>query len=62
MICRNFPYHEKDLRDHYPYGLFAADMKDIVRIHASSGTSGKPTTVAYTKNDMIIGQILLRER
>lgn len=43
---------KKDLRDHYPYGLFAVDMKDIVRIHASSGTSGKPTVVAYTKNDI----------
>lgn len=43
---------KKDLRDHYPYGLFAVDIKDIVRIHASSGTSGKPTTVAYTKNDI----------
>ncbi|WP_428908053.1 phenylacetate--CoA ligase family protein [Niallia sp. Krafla_26] len=43
---------KKDLRDHYPYGLFAVETKDIVRIHASSGTSGKPTTVAYTKNDI----------
>ncbi len=43
---------KKNLRDHYPYGLFATDMKDIVRIHASSGTSGKPTTVAYTKTDI----------
>lgn len=43
---------KKDLRDHYPYGLFAVDMKDINRIHASSGTSGKPTVVAYTKNDI----------
>ncbi|WP_338469690.1 AMP-binding protein [Niallia sp. XMNu-256] len=43
---------KKDLREHYPYGLFAVDTKDIVRIHASSGTSGKPTTVAYTKNDI----------
>lgn len=43
---------KKDLRDHYPYNLFAVDMKDIVRIHASSGTSGKPTVVAYTENDI----------
>ena len=50
---RKLPFTiKKDLRDHYPYGLFAADMKDIVRIHASSGTSGKPTTVAYTQNDI----------
>jgi len=43
---------KKDLRDHYPYNLFAVDMKDIVRIHASSGTSGKPTVVAYTESDI----------
>ncbi|KAA9017005.1 phenylacetate--CoA ligase family protein [Niallia endozanthoxylica] len=43
---------KKALRDNYPYGLFAVDMKDIVRIHASSGTSGKPTVVAYTQNDI----------
>ncbi|MEG1509003.1 MAG: phenylacetate--CoA ligase [Clostridia bacterium] len=47
------PYTTKtDLRDNYPYGLKAVDMKDIVRIHASSGTSGKPTVVFYTKNDL----------
>lgn len=47
------PFTKKsDLRNHYPYGLFAVNTKDIVRIHASSGTSGKPTTVAYTKNDI----------
>ena len=50
---RQLPFTiKKDLRDHYPYGLFAVDVKDIVRIHASSGTSGKPTTVAYTQNDI----------
>jgi len=43
---------KKALRDNYPYGLFAVGMKDIVRIHASSGTSGKPTVVAYTQNDI----------
>nr|WP_295970254.1 AMP-binding protein [uncultured Bacillus sp.] len=43
---------KKDLRDHYPYGLFAVKMKEINRIHASSGTSGKPTVVAYTQNDI----------
>jgi len=41
-----------DLRDHYPYGLFAVSRKDLVRIHASSGTTGKPTVVGYTKNDL----------
>lgn len=47
------PYTTKaDLRDNYPYGLLAVPMEDIVRVHASSGTSGKPTVVAYTKNDL----------
>lgn len=41
-----------DLRDNYPYGLMAVGMDDIVRVHASSGTSGKPTVVFYTENDM----------
>ena len=41
-----------DLRDNYPYGLNAVPMEDIARIHASSGTSGKPTVVTYTKNDL----------
>jgi len=44
--------YKNDLRDHYPFGLFAVQMKDIVRVHASSGTTGKPTTVGYTKNDI----------
>jgi phenylacetate-CoA ligase len=43
---------KQDLRDNYPYGLFAAPMKDIVRIHASSGTTGKMTVVCYTKRDI----------
>jgi phenylacetate-CoA ligase len=43
---------KQDLRDNYPYGLFAAPMKEIVRIHASSGTTGKMTVVCYTKNDI----------
>ena len=41
-----------DLRDNYPYGLFAVPMKKIVRIHASSGTTGNPTVVGYTRNDL----------
>lgn len=41
-----------DLRDNYPYGLFAVPMEDIVRIHASSGTTGKPTVVGYTQEDI----------
>ena len=48
-----FPFTTKlDLRDTYPFGMFATPMRDIVRIHASSGTTGKPTVVAYTKNDI----------
>ena len=43
---------KQDLRDNYPFGLFAVPMKDIVRVHASSGTTGKPTTVGYTRNDL----------
>lgn len=47
------PYTTKDdIRDTYPFGLFAVDKKEIVRIHASSGTTGNPTVVGYTKNDM----------
>ncbi|MHB9142712.1 MAG: phenylacetate--CoA ligase family protein [Paludibacter sp.] len=44
--------YKTDLRDNYPFGLFAVPMKDIVRVHASSGTTGKPTTVGYTKKDI----------
>ncbi|KGX88194.1 phenylacetate--CoA ligase family protein [Pontibacillus litoralis] len=43
---------KKDLRDHYPFGLFAADAREVIRIHASSGTSGKPTVVGYTRKDI----------
>ncbi len=43
---------KQDLRDNYPYGLFATPMEDVVRIHASSGTTGRPTVVGYTKNDI----------
>ncbi len=50
---RRIPFTVKDdLRDNYPFGLFAAPMKEIVRIHASSGTTGKPTTVGYTRGDL----------
>lgn len=41
-----------DLRDHYPFGLFAVPQSDLVRIHASSGTTGKPTVVGYTVHDI----------
>lgn len=43
-----------DLRDNYPFGLFAEPMKNIVRFHSSSGTTGKPIVVGYTRNDMEI--------
>ena len=47
------PYTTKDdIRDNYPFGLFGQPIKNIVRIHASSGTTGKPTVVGYTKNDL----------
>ena len=48
-----FPFTQKtDLRDHYPFGLFAVPREQILRIHASSGTTGKATVVGYTKNDV----------
>ncbi len=43
---------KEDLRLHYPYGLFAVPQKQVVRLHASSGTTGKPTVVGYTRNDI----------
>ncbi|MDD3920696.1 MAG: phenylacetate--CoA ligase [Eubacteriales bacterium] len=43
---------KQDLRDHYPFGLFAVPQSEIVRIHASSGTTGKPTVVGYTGGDI----------
>ncbi|MEG1940449.1 MAG: phenylacetate--CoA ligase [Eubacterium sp.] len=50
---QKLPFTTKlDLRDNYPYGLFAEPLKKIVRIHASSGTTGKPTVVGYTRNDL----------
>ncbi|MGQ9513140.1 phenylacetate--CoA ligase family protein [Thermodesulfitimonas sp.] len=42
-----------DLRNNYPFGLFAAPLKEIVRVHASSGTTGKPTVVGYTREDIV---------
>ncbi len=50
---RRLPFTVKqDLRDHYPFGMFAVPMEQIVRIHSSSGTTGKPTVVGYTAHDM----------
>ncbi|MBQ0083652.1 MAG: phenylacetate--CoA ligase [Clostridiales bacterium] len=49
----NLPFsYKKDLRDYYPYGLFAEPMENIVRLHASSGTTGKRIVVGYTENDL----------
>lgn len=50
---KNLPFVTKqDMRDNYPFGLFAVPKEKLVRIHASSGTTGKPTVVGYTKNDL----------
>ncbi len=50
---RYLPFTTKiDLRDHYPFGLFAVPMEQVVRIHASSGTTGKQTVVGYTRQDI----------
>ena len=50
---RHFPFTVKnDLRDNYPFGMVAVPMREVVRVHASSGTTGKPTVVAYTQNDI----------
>ncbi len=43
---------KSDLRDNYPFGMFTTPMSEIVRVHASSGTTGKPTVVGYTRNDL----------
>jgi phenylacetate-CoA ligase len=49
----NLPFTNKsDLRDNYPFGMFSVPMSEIVRVHASSGTTGKPTVVGYTRNDL----------
>jgi phenylacetate-CoA ligase len=50
-----FPFTTKaDLHGAYPYGMFAVPMRDVVRIHATSGTTGKPTVVGYTRNDIAV--------
>ena len=51
---RKFPFTTKqDLRDNYPYRMFAVPRSEVVRIHASSGTTGKPTVVGYTQRDIV---------
>ena len=55
-----FPFTSKQhLRDNYPFGMLAVPMDDIIRIHASSGTTGKPTVVAYTRGDIQIWSQLM---
>src|SRR5664279_3668169 len=50
-----------DLRDTYPFGLFASPMEEIVRLHASSGTTGKPIVVAYTQADLDVwSEVMVR--
>ena len=50
---KKFPLTTKqDLRDNYPFGMFAVPRSEVSRVHASSGTTGKPTVVGYTKNDL----------
>lgn len=53
--------YKQDLRDNYPFGLFAVPMEEVVRVHASSGTTGKQTVVGYTANDMKLwGEVMAR--
>lgn len=58
----NFPFTTKqDLRVHYPFGMFAVPREHVLRIHASSGTTGKPTVVGYTRNDLEVwAQVVAR--
>lgn len=52
---KNLPFTTKDdLRDNYPFGLFALPMDEIIRLHASSGTTGKPTVVGYSRHDISV--------
>jgi phenylacetate-CoA ligase len=59
---RKLPFTEKaDLREVYPFGMFAASRKDIVEVHSSSGTTGTPVVVGYTRNDIALwGEVMAR--
>ncbi len=59
---RLLPFTTKDdLRDNYPFGLFTVDLQEVIRVHASSGTTGKPTVVGYTQGDIDLwAQIMAR--
>jgi phenylacetate-CoA ligase len=50
---------KQDLRDNYPFGVLAVPMKEVIRVHASSGTTGKPTVVVYTRNDIALWSDLM---
>ena len=58
----HFPFTIKtDFRDNYPYGMFSVPIEEVIRIHMSSGTTGKPTVVGYTKNDIELwAQVIAR--
>src|SRR5262245_29537529 len=57
---RRLPFTTKDdLRTNYPFGMLAVPLKEVIRIHASSGTTGKPTVVAYTRNDVALWSELM---
>ena len=57
---QSFPFTTKeDLRQNYPFGMFAVPLSDVVRIHASSGTTGKPTVVGYTRRDIELWSALM---
>ena len=53
------PTNKSDLRDNYPFGLFTVKKEELVRVHASSGTTGKPTVVGYTRNDINVWSELI---
>ena len=59
---QKFPFTVKqDLRDNYPFNMFAVPREQVARIHASSGTTGQPTVVGYTKNDLAVwGEVVAR--
>ncbi len=59
---KKLPFTRKsDLRDHYPFGMFCVDLKEVSELHASSGTTGNPTVVAYTRHDIKLwGEVMAR--
>jgi len=51
--------HKTDLRDNYPFGMFCVPSSEIAEIHASSGTTGNPTVVGYTRNDIKLWSVVM---